>query len=275
MAEDRAPQENLGEELAKARRECARLEEELAAAHALVVQLGKMSELGRMTASIIHEINQPLVGIKSFAQMVRRKMDAGDSNLPKVEFIEQQAIHLEELVDRLRRFSRQASVAREPMDVNGPLRSALDLLDFQLRQKGIRVDRRLGEGLPLVNGNAVQLQQLFVNLLTNSRDAVETVSQKRIVVASSALRSQNGGSVEVLVGDSGVGIPDAIRPRIFEFFFTTKAEEHGTGLGLAICREIAETHGASLELLPAGSSVLDGDPPLRTIFAVRFPALLP
>jgi C4-dicarboxylate-specific signal transduction histidine kinase len=257
------------DELARCRAENERLRAELSESRALLIHLGKLNELGRMTASLIHEINQPLAGIKSFAQMVRRKMTDDDAQLAKVVAIEEQTTHIEVLIDRLRRFSRHADVSREPIDVHGPLESALHLLEYRLRNKAITVERRFAPHLPFVPVNATHLQQVFVNLLVNACDALDGSPDRRIVVATLPGPSAEVG---VLVGDSGPGVPPELRDKIFEYFFTTKGEDRGTGIGLAVCREILRVYGGAIELAEPASLLPGGEPPLRTLFSVRLPA---
>jgi C4-dicarboxylate-specific signal transduction histidine kinase len=263
---------SIEQALAASRAEVHRLRTELRETRDLLIQLGKMNELGRMTASLIHEINQPLAGIKSFAQMVRRKMTESDSQLAKIVAIEEQTSHIESLIDRLRRFSRQERLVRDPIDVHGPLESALTLLEHRIRKKGITVDLALAANLPSVAASSNHLQQVFVNLLVNACDALDNALEKRIVIASSQPEKER---VEVIVGDSGHGVSPENRAKIFEYFFTTKPEDRGTGIGLAICREILHGYGGSVELLPDSTALSNGLPPMRTLFAVRIPVWHP
>jgi C4-dicarboxylate-specific signal transduction histidine kinase len=252
------------DKLQQARKEIERLTSDLAQTRDLVFHLGKLAELGRMSAAIVHEMNQPLVGIKSFAQMVLRKLDPSDPNFAKIRLIEEQAVHLEDLVDRLRRFSRRTQAAPEPIDVHVPLFTALAMMEFQIRKRGIDLERRPAESLPRVMASPAHLQQVFVNLLSNARDALEGAAVRRIHVSTNRTPS---GDVEVIIADSGTGVAPEVRGRLFEPFFTTKDEERGTGLGLYICRELCALYGGRVDLCPEGSL----KPPLRTGFTVRFP----
>src|SRR5437762_9060312 len=122
-------------------------------------------------------------------------------------------------------------------------------MEFQLKKKGIAVERRLAPALPPVDANPSHLQQLFVNLLANARDALADWPKKRLVVLSTPAEAD----VQVLVADSGPGVPEHLRAKTFDPFFTTKDEDHGTGLGLSIRKELESAYGGLTDLPANGS----------------------
>ena len=215
----------------------------------VVAQLGKIAELGKMTAALVHEMNQPLMGIKSFAQIVMRRMPETDPNHAKVKIIEEQARVLESMVTRLRMFSRQASFERQPVSLGQVVANVLGILQYQLSQRGIRLEWVGEPPSVLVASDPHQLQQVFVNLLINARDAVDGCEESRRTLRLVHGSIGGGEAYRVVVVDDGSGVPDSVRTRVFDFFFTTKDAERGTGLGLSVSKEILEGFGGTLCLL--------------------------
>ncbi|MBI3072359.1 MAG: hypothetical protein HYY84_09595 [Deltaproteobacteria bacterium] len=215
----------------------------------VVSQLGKMAELGKMTATLVHEMNQPLMGIKSFAQIVMKRLSETDPNHAKVKIIEEQARVLEAMVTRLRMFSRQASFDRQAVSVGQVIASVYGILQYQLNRRGVRLEWVGDPPDVLVASDPQQLQQVFVNLVVNARDAVEGCEEARRTLRLVHGDVDDGRAYRVVVVDDGEGVPDTVRDRIFELFFTTKDAERGTGLGLSISKEIVEGFGGTLRLL--------------------------
>lgn len=227
---------------------------ELRHARDLIAQMGKLAELGLMTASIIHELNQPLMGIKSFAQIVAKRMLETDPNLARVKVIEQQAIVLETMIGRMRLFVRSARTETMPVSLASVVANATALLEFQLAKRGFSVAWVGGEPATVVAADENQLQQVFVNLFVNARDAMEAnaSSQKQIKLMASA--AADGNTCRVVILDDGSGIEPGARARLFEPFFTTKDADKGTGLGLSVSREIVEGFGGQLNLQPTAET---------------------
>jgi two-component system, NtrC family, sensor histidine kinase HydH len=163
---------------------------------------------------------------------------------------------LNALVSRLLLFSRADSADRELVDLNRVFGEGLDLVAAQAAQQGVVPERDFAAGLPAVTGSANALRQVALNLLSNALQAMPAGGRLRC-----ATRSE-GNVVEVRVNDSGQGITEEARPRLFEPFFTTRPD--GTGLGLALCREVIEGHGGRIELEATG--------PAGTTFRISLPA---
>lgn len=191
-----------------------------------------------LAASLAHEIKNPLVAIKAFTQLVPRRSrdDAFIEEFSRV--VSREIGRMERLVDRLRVLSRPGARPRGPLDVRAPLQDALEFLQPVFEEKQLTLTAHLPPEPAIVVGDEAELEQLFINLLMNAREA--TPSGGTVAVTLSAL----AGAVQVAVADSGPGIPPELLGQVFEPFFTTKAR--GSGLGLAISSAIAESHGARI-----------------------------
>ena len=223
-----------------------RLEEQL-------IQAEKLAAMGQMLAGVAHELNNPLTAILGVTELLRDRPGADDSTKRQLELTHRQARRAARIVQNLLEFSRPASPQKKPLDLNNLLERTLQLHEHSLRRNNIEVDFRLQHDLPGVVGDANQLIQVFLNLITNAEQAIREVRDSgRIQIRS----GQNGNQLAVTVQDDGVGIRPEALPRIFDPFYTTKRPGGGTGLGLSICMSIIREHGGSIEAetLPAGGS---------------------
>ena len=211
-----------------------------------LVQAGKLATLGELTTGVAHELNNPLNNIGLFVGNVIDHVQLGKldpervvSDLGKAM---EQVRKATEIITHLRTFGRPASVTLERVDVDEVIERSLSLVQEQLRLRGIEVSFDLCRDELVVVGNSIQLEQVFINLLTNSRDALAASATKKIHIAS----SRDGDTVRITVADSGGGIPPEIEQRIFDPFFTTKEVGAGTGLGLSITYSIVKEHGGQI-----------------------------
>ena len=232
---------------------------EKAALEDQLLQAEKLSSLGLLAAGIAHEINTPITGISSYAQMLLQQTGATDRRRPMLEKIEKQSFRASEIVNSLLNFSRLSGSAFHPVDVNRLIADCLALLRHQFERSGIRVEADLEESLPPVYGNTGKLQQVFVNLFLNARDAMPSGGD--LVVRTGMRESM----VVVEISDTGEGIPRENLNRIFDPFFTTKPIGKGTGLGLAVSYGIVEEHGGRIFVDSPGRG---------THFQLNFPARL-
>lgn len=219
-----------------------------------VIQAGKMATLGEMATGVAHELNQPLTVIKTAGGFLLRKVTRGEPIDP--EILATMAREIDGHVDRasriighMRDFGRRSDLALERVDINAVLRNATEFFSRQLSLRGIDIDWRLAESLPPVMAVSNRLEQVFINLLLNARDAIEDRSEKepgaprRITVETVG----DDRRVTARVCDTGCGIPPALLPRIFEPFFTTKKVGKGTGLGLSISYGLVKEFGGSIQ----------------------------
>lgn len=233
----------------------AQLREELERCRSMLIQSAKLADLGQEVASLAHEVAQPLLAIKAFAQMLKAQLNADEGAQRRAAFIEEQAIVLEQLVIRLRNYARQ-STGEESAASHLPaiVETVLMLVDHRLAKARVDVKVVFPDHVPLVALDRVRGQQLLVNLLTNAADAVEGEDDRRVSVVGIVEATR----VKVYVVDSGPGIPPEVRSKMLEPFFTTKGPERGTGLGLPIVKEILDACGGGLEILQADEIPLEG-----------------
>ena len=208
-------------------------------------QAEKLSALGTLSAGLAHEINNPLGVITSRVEVAL--MEAEGKDIPKqliddLKVIDKHAHRAARVTQGLLSFSRPAAAHFRPLDPNAVIEETLLLIEKQLEKDRIIMERRLAPGLPKVMGNGWQLEEVLLNLVTNARDAMTAGGRLRV---ESRLR-EDGTGVQILIADTGEGMPDELVQRIFDPFFTTK--ENGTGLGLSISYGIVKEHGGTLEV---------------------------
>jgi PAS domain S-box-containing protein len=226
--------------------ELKRLEEQL-------IQAEKLAAMGQMLAGVAHELNNPLTAILGVTELLREREGTDDSTKRQLELTHRQARRAARIVQNLLEFSRPASPQKKPLDLNNLLERTLQLQEHSLRRNNIQVDFHPQADLPGVVGDANQLIQVFLNLVTNAEQAIREVRDTgRIQIRA----THNAKQLTITVQDDGVGIRPEALPRIFDPFYTTKRPGGGTGLGLSICMSIIREHGGNIqaETLPAGGS---------------------
>lgn len=239
--------------------EVQRREQELREKQEQLVQAGKLATLGELTTGVAHELNNPLNNIGLFIGNAIDLIELGMADtepeciLQDLHNAMQQVRKATEIISHLRTFGRAASVTREPLRVSQVVERAISLMQEQLRLRQIEVVLDFPPGDVVVIGNGIQLEQVFINLLTNARDAMANSPRKIITITCKASRK----SVDISVRDTGPGIPVELEQRIFDPFFTTKEVGAGTGLGLSITYGIIKEHqGTILVKRHAGEGAL-------------------
>jgi two-component system sensor kinase FixL len=212
-----------------------------------ITHFGRISTMGEMAAGIAHEVNQPLTAIATYAQACQRLIGANDFTQEDIEtaleHISTQALRAGEVIRRLRTFVKNREVRRELVEANKVLEDVLTLAQTDARHNGVRIHLDLSVHHPQVQADVVQVQQVILNLLRNSIDAMMNAPEaKREVVLRTHLDDE--GDVEFMVADRGTGVDAATMVELFNPFFTTKPG--GTGLGLSISRSIVRAHGGKL-----------------------------
>ncbi|HEY6946562.1 MAG TPA: PAS domain S-box protein [Candidatus Acidoferrum sp.] len=223
-----------------------RLEEQL-------IQAEKLAAMGQMLAGVAHELNNPLTAVLGVTELLRERAGTDESFKRQLDLTHRQARRAARIVQNLLEFSRPASPFKKLLDVNNLVERTLQLHEHSLRRNNIEVDFRPDAALPGVIGDANQLIQVFLNLVTNAEQAIREVRDSgRLQIRP----GRSGNRISITFQDDGVGIrPEAI-PRLFDPFYTTKRPGGGTGLGLSICMSIIREHGGLIEAeaLPAGGS---------------------
>jgi histidine kinase len=239
-----------------------------------LIQSSKMATLGEMATGIAHELNQPLSVIKTASSFIRRKMGRKERVDPETlatlaEEMDTYVDRAEKIINHMREFGRKSDVAKEKVQINHVLRRAVDFFKQQLKLREIEVVEDLDERLPAVLADPNRLEQVFVNLLINARDAIEKKGEqrtgkdegRRITLKTRA----EDGTVTIGVTDTGTGIPEALLDKIFEPFFTTKKVGKGTGLGLSISYGIVQDYDGTIEVVSK-----EGE---GATFIIRFPRM--
>src|SRR2546426_435205 len=207
-----------------------------------LVQAEKLSSTGLLAAGVAHEVNTPLAVIASQAQMLSREIPSDDPRGRTLEKIIKQAFRASEIVNNLLKFSRVSGSEYAELDLNKVIRETLSLVEPMLRSSKITVNAQLTTDLPAIYGSFGKLQQVFMNLILNARDAMPHGGD--LVIAT---ESENS-TVEGEVSDNGVGVPTEHGDKNFDPFFTTKATNPGTRLGLAVTYGIIREHSGKIRV---------------------------
>ncbi len=227
-----------------------RLEEQL-------VQTEKLTSLGLLAAGVAHEVNTPLAVISNYIQMLAKQLPTDDPRHQLIEKIVKQTFRASEIVNNLLNFSRTGASEFIEVDLNAVLEETLSLVAHPFKTAHVQVTRNLQQELPRVLGSNNKLQQVFLNLFMNARDAMPSGGMIEVRTVS------NNGSVRIEVTDTGSGIPAEHLQRIFDPFFTTKSYGRGTGLGLSVSYGIIKEH--------AGKIDVRSTPGKGTSFQLEFP----
>jgi two-component system, NtrC family, sensor kinase len=233
-----------------------------------LVQADKLSSIGLLAAGVAHEVNTPLAVISTYAQMLSKQVAGDEQKSRMLEKISRQSFRASEIVNSLLNFSRTSSTELVEVQLNRVVQETLSLLEHQLRKASIEVRVNLEPELEPVKGNAGKLQQVFLNLFLNARDAMELAPRPAAgdghrVLEIVTRRGENGVEVDVL--DTGSGIAPEHLSRIYDPFFTTKGAKKGTGLGLSVTYGIIQEHGGAIEA--------SSRPGQGTCFHLEFPAI--
>lgn len=250
LANQRKAMIHIMKDLHETTAEVQRREQELRDKQKQLIQAGKLATLGELTTGVAHELNNPLNNIGLFIGNAIDLLELGsadkDQILRELYSGMQQVGKATEIITHLRTFGRAAPVSRESVAINEIIHRAIALTQAQFHLRQIEVQLQLCPSEPVVIGNAIQLEQVFINLLTNARDAVATTAEKVIQIRCTL---QNDW-VNLYFRDSGIGIPANLEQRIFDPFFTTKDVGAGTGLGLSITYSIIKEHQGAITVLP-------------------------
>src|SRR5271163_3831027 len=211
-----------------------------------LTQAEKLSSIGLLAAGVAHEVNTPLAVISSYAQMLAKQVRGDERVGPLLDKITQQTFRASEIVNGLLNFSRTSGTAFTEIDVNTVIRDTLSLLEHQLKTSNVKLESSLDPALPPILGNPGKLQQVFLNLFLNAKDAMAGGGTLRVA-------TEVNGHVAVSISDTGSGIAPEHVKRIYDPFFTTKGspregQRRGTGLGLAVTYGIIQEHAGKIEV---------------------------
>lgn len=240
-------------------REVLQMRKDLEDVHLQLVQSEKIASVGRMAAGVAHEINNPLAGIMMYAELLKEALKNNPQCLSDIQVVIDQTIRCKKIVSDLLEFSRQSVGKAVSFSLKKMIDKSLALLIHQALFQNIEVLLDIEEDMPAMIGDMGQLQQVITNLLINAADAME--GKGRIQVGAKFVIDAN--QFEITLSDSGPGIPEADRDKIFDIFFSTKPVGKGTGLGLSISQNIIKLHG--------GTMAVDCPPKGGTVFKIKLP----
>ena len=228
-----------------------RLEAELKTAQANLIEASKMRALGELVSGVAHELNNPLMASQTILHVILKNLHEACPNQERLELIKKCNDRIEKIVDHLKEFSRQTKPEFQLIDINQPMENALLINGQQLLDHNISIVREMEKDLPGIRGDSNQLEQVFLNLLSNAMDAMDEKKGTKKLIIRSYLASEGETappSVAMLVKDNGEGIPEENLSKVLEPFFSTKPVGKGTGLGLSLCFGIVEAHGGRIDI---------------------------
>lgn len=236
------------------------MKEKLEKTRLQLLQADKMASLGKLSAGVAHQLNNPLGSITLFTKLVLEDYELDDAIREDLSRILKDAQRCRDTVKELLEFARQTRYQIKPHDINVALSRTLFLLDKQTLFHNIEIRRSFAENLPMVPGDIQQLNHVFMNLIINAAQAM--AGKGVLILKTEHLPEKNRVLIEI--ADTGPGIPDDVRPHIFDPFYTTKDEGEGTGLGLSLAYSIIKEHQGSIEArnCPDGGAVFAIELPL-------------
>jgi len=202
----------------------------------------RLATLGLLSASIAHEMNEPLEGILGFAQLIRKAPGLPESAERDARKIVEASLHARDIVRKMRLVSRQSPAQKSSVNVNRLVEEGLSLLENKCKRSGIDIVKLLAPDLPDITADPTQLRQVLVNLVVNADQAMPRGGKITITTR------QDDHTISLIVEDSGTGIDSKVLDRIFDPFFTLKNANEGTGLGLAIVHRIVSSHGGKINV---------------------------
>jgi histidine kinase len=240
----------------------------------LLIQAGKMATLGEMSTGVAHELNQPLSVIKTAASFLKKKTERSEAVPPAtlltlVQEMDNQVDRASNIITHLREFGRKTDIRKVDVQINDCIRGPFTVLGRQLELHGVKVELTLNDSLPPIKGDRTRLEQVFLNLIMNARDALDEKEAKadggpvEKVLRISSYRE--GNQVVATVADTGVGMSEGVKEKIFEPFYTTKPVGKGTGLGLSISFGIVRDYD--------GTIAAESKQGRGTTFKLSFPAV--
>jgi signal transduction histidine kinase len=212
-----------------------------------------MASLGKLSASVVHEINNPIAGIQNLVLLIKRI--AGEETLDAatmeqfrgyLDLMETETRRISRIASNLLAFAHQEKRKRRPVDLHRLIEKTLIINQNLLKLNKIRVETRLADGLPDAFGSEDQLQQVFMNIVSNAAESMEASPVRVLTIETAAIPEE--GRVRVVFRDTGVGVDEAEFSRLFEPFFTTKKKGKGVGLGLSLAYGIIQEHGGTIDV---------------------------
>jgi two-component system NtrC family sensor kinase len=242
-------------------RERLRIERELREMQQALLQSEKLAAMGRLTSQIAHELNNPIYGIMNTLELLKTEIPPESKRRKILELSLSEIQRLAEMLRNMLSFSKPEEEKRKPTKINELVEGILLVMEKQMKESNIKVETYFDEGIPEVMASTNQMRQVMLNLLKNAKEAMPKGGTLTVRT------SREDNKVLIHIQDTGVGIPEEIRDKIFEAFFTTKQKVKGVGLGLSVCYGIIKDHGGEIKV---DSEVNEG-----TTFTIRLPISSP
>ena len=239
------------------------LRRKLKTAQVRIMESGRKSAVAALSAGILHQVSQPITAIHGFVRFMKKEMSKDDILYKPVALMDEQATYLKGMLENLMDLVRHRVIRKEPVDLNAVVEKSMNLLGDELRMRRIGWDMVLDRNLPPVHADAIHLQQVFMNLAINAKDALSTkaTGQPRTLDVSTQWDRDKGRAV-VCFKNNGPAISIEAQERIFDPFFTTK--DSGTGIGLALCCDLVAEHNGTIDVSSNEET---------TIFTIALPCL--
>ncbi len=216
-----------------------------------LVQSAKLASIGELATGIAHELNQPLMYIRNSAQTElldgKENLDL-HSTYETLQMVEEGTDRMMAIIEHLRNFARQSDFSLQSLDLHEVLENSMVLLDQQLKLRSIALEKKFTSNCPKIIGDPYQLEQVFVNLLTNARDALESCPTPKLIIQTEYISNDGDSELKVHLIDNGEGMAESVIEKIFDPFFTTKEPGKGTGLGLSISYGIIQKHKGQIQV---------------------------
>jgi C4-dicarboxylate-specific signal transduction histidine kinase len=252
LVEDVSVKLDLEKQLLQNHFEIQKAYTDLKTTQSALVQTAKLASLGELSSGIAHELNQPLQAIMGFSQELEHLENLSPTGKEFIGDIIHASRKMAEIIRSIRSFARTAENEFTDTAVDHAMKEAVKLMNHQLMQKNITVELTCDESLPLIQANSIQLEQVFINLLSNARDAIESVRARGgkigIHVGKGKSSATREAAVIITLTDNGCGMSDETKTKIFDPFFTTKEVGKGTGLGMSISYGILQQLSAQIEV---------------------------
>ena len=240
--------------------------QDLKSTNAQLTQSAKLAAVGELAAGVAHELNQPLMVIRGYAQELQDGNSIPELIRKDVKQIENQTTRMMRIIDHLRTFARQSSDTYEQVNLNTVIVDSFTLITQQLKNHNIEIIYEFDDSIPRIWGDHNRLEQVFLNLITNAKDAMEEKGGGMLTVSTQSVNNDSSSrekKVRIIFSDTGVGISDKIIDKIFDPFFSTKEVGKGTGLGLSIGYSIIKEHGGTINV--------ESKAGIETRFTIEFP----
>ena len=223
-------------------RERLEMERALRRTQEQLLQSEKLAAMGRLTSQVAHEVNNPLYGIMNTLELLKTEVAPESKRRKILDMAHSETIRLSDMLRKMLSFSKPDQEERQPVDINSVIDEILLLHEKQLRELDIKITSQFTEELGLVNASKNQLRQVFLNMVANARDAMPGGGTLTVTTSGDAEK------INVIIADTGMGIPEKNLSKIFDSFFTTKDEVKGVGLGLSVCYGFIKDHGGDIQV---------------------------